>query len=213
VLETALRLLHPLMPFITEEIWQKLPEATRGKAKGERAESIMIAAFPTADSKLINPEAEQDMQMVMDLILAIRNIRGVMNIPPSTQLTVIVKPASGELGSHLEKNGEYVRTLARVKELRIGVKETKPKTAATGVIKSAEVYVPLEGVLDLGEERMRLQKEIAKVSQDVEMFSKKLSNKNFVDKAPKAVVEKDTARLEELKGMREKLEQSMKMLG
>ena len=173
----------------------------------------MVAAFPVADEQLINPEAEQDMQMVMDLILAIRNIRGVMNIPPSTQLTVIVKPESGELGSHLEKNGEYVRTLARVKELRIGKGETKPKAAATGVIKGAELYVPLEGVLDLGEERMRLRKEIDKVSQDVEMFSKKLSNKNFVDKAPKAVVEKDTARLEELKGMREKLEQSLKMLG
>jgi valyl-tRNA synthetase len=136
-----------------------------------------------------------------------------MNIPPSTQLTVIVKPENGETGSHLEKNGEYVRTLARVKELRIGTNETKPKAAATGVVRSAEVYVPLEGVLDLGEERIRLRKEIAKVSQDIEVFSKKLSNKNFVEKAPKAVVEKDTARLEELKAMREKLEQSLKMLG
>jgi valyl-tRNA synthetase len=212
-LETALRLLHPIMPFITEEIWQKLPEGVRGKAKGEKAESIMVAAFPTEEEKLINPEAEQDMQMVMDLILAVRNIRGVMNIPPSTQLTVIVKPENGETGSHLEKNGEYVRTLARVKELRIGTNETKPKAAATGVVRSAEVYVPLEGVLDLGEERIRLRKEIAKVSQDIEVFSKKLSNKNFVEKAPKAVVEKDTARLEELKAMREKLEQSLKMLG
>ncbi len=213
VLESALRLLHPLMPFITEEIWQKMPEGVRGKAKGEKSESIMIAAFPAADTKFINVEAEQDMQMVMDLILAVRNIRGVMNIPPSMQLTVIVKAGSAELGSHLEKNGDYVRTLARVKDLRIGTNEAKPKAAATCVIKGAEVYVPLEGVLDLGEERMRLQKEIAKVSQDMELFSKKLSNKSFVDKAPKAVVEKDTARLEELKGMREKLEQSLAMLG
>jgi len=219
VLESALRLLHPIMPFITEEIWQKLPGEVRSAECGVRkektgkpCESIMIAAFPDTDEKLIDRNAERDMQAVMDLILAVRNIRGVMNIPPSTQLTVIVKPESSELGSHLEKNSGYVRTLGRVSELRIGTAEPKPKVAATGVIRGAEVYVPLEGVLDLGEERMRLQKEIAKVSQDIEMFSKKLSNKNFVDKAPKAVVEKDTARLEELKTMREKLEQSLKML-
>jgi valyl-tRNA synthetase len=212
-LETALRLLHPVMPFITEEIWQKLPNGVKGKGSRGKVESIMVAAFPVADEQVINPEAEQDMQMVMDLILAVRNIRGVMNIPPSTQLTVIVKPGNGELGSHLAKNSEYVKTLARVKELRINVNETKPRAAATGVIKGAEVYVPLEGVLDLDEERARLSKEIEKVTKDADMFAKKLSNKNFVDKAPKAVVEKDTARLEELKAMGEKLEQSMKMLG
>jgi valyl-tRNA synthetase len=99
-----------------------------------------------------------------------------------------------------------------VKELRIGTAEVKPKAAATGVIRGAEVYVPLEGVLDLAEERARLRKEIAKTSQDVELFAKKLSNKNFVEKAPRAVVEKDAARLEELKAMREKLEKSLKML-
>ncbi len=208
VLETALRLLHPLMPFLTEEIWQKLPEAARIGA----ADSIMIAPFPASDRLLANAEAEQDMQMVMEMILAVRNIRGVMNIPPAVQLTVIVKPESGDLGMHLEKNGEYVRTLARVKELRIGIAEVKPNAAATAVIKGAELYVPLEGVLDLAEERSRLQKEIAKTSQDIELFTKKLSNKNFVEKAPKTVVAKDTARLEELKAIREKLEQNLALL-
>jgi valyl-tRNA synthetase len=212
VLETALRLLHPMMPFITEEIWQKLPEGVRSGKSGAPCASITITAFPKTDDRLINEEAEQDMQMVMDLILAVRNIRGVMNIPPSTQLGVIVKPENGDLGSHLEKNSDYVKTLARVKELRIGTAEVKPKAAATGVIRGAEVYVPLEGVLDLAEERARLRKEIAKTSQDVELFAKKLSNKNFVEKAPRAVVEKDAARLEELKAMREKLEKSLKML-
>jgi valyl-tRNA synthetase len=219
VLETALRLLHPIMPFITEEIWQKLPQAVRSNAcssrwsaTGSPCESIMIAAFPVPDASMINADAEQDMQMVMDLILAIRNIRGVMNILPSAQLTVIAKVESAEVGAHLEKNSEYVRTLARVQELRIGTAATKPGAAATGVIKGAEIYVPLEGVLDLAEERGRLQKEIAKTSQDIEMFAKKLSNKNFVGKAPKAVVEKDTARLEELRTIREKLEQSLRML-
>ena len=213
VLETTLRLLHPIMPFITEEIWQNLPEAVRVQGSGVRVESIMVAPFPVADSALMNAGVEQDMQMVMDLILAIRNIRGEMNIAPSMQITVIVKVENTELSEHLEKSAGYAKTLARIKELHIGVAEDKPKNVATAVIKGAEVYVPLEGILDLTSERDRLQKEIAKLSKDIEVFSKKLSNKNFVDKAPKDVVEKDTAKLEEFKVKREKLEESLKMLG
>jgi valyl-tRNA synthetase len=218
VLETALRLLHPIMPFITEEIWQTLPEAVRSSKfvvrsnQKNKAESIMIAAYPVADEKLINAGIEQDMQMVMDLIMAIRNIRGEMNIAPSMQISVIVKVENKELGEHLEKSAVYAKTLARIKELRIGAAEDKPRNAATAVIKGAEVYVPLEGIIDLTQERDRLMKEIAKLSKDIEVFSKKLSNKNFVDKAPKEVVEKDTAKLEEFKVKREKLEQSLKLL-
>jgi valyl-tRNA synthetase len=172
----------------------------------------MIASYPVADENLINPGIEQDMQMVMDLIMAIRNIRGEMNIAPSMQIRVIVKAESGALGEHLERSAGYVKTLARVSELCIGATETKPKAAATAVITGAEVYVPLEGILDLTQERDRLQKEIAKISKDIDLFSRKLSNSAFVDKAPKAVVEKDTAKLEEFKVKREKLEQSLKML-
>jgi valyl-tRNA synthetase len=215
VLETSLRLLHPIMPFITEEIWQTLPEKVRVRGQGGRGkgESIMVSSYPVADEKVINAEIERDMQMVIDTILAIRNIRGEMNIAPSMQINANVKVETEELGEHLEKSAGYIKTLARLSELRIGVAEKKPKAAATGVIKGAEVYVPLEGILDLTQERDRLQKEIAKISKDIDIFSKKLSNKDFVDKAPKAVVEKDTAKLEEFKVKREKLEQSLKMIG
>ena len=213
VLESALRLLHPIMPFITEEIWQALPDKVRSQASGVRHDSIMVSPYPIADEKLINAGIERDMQMVMDLILAIRNIRGEMNIAPSMQIIVIVKVETRELGDHLEKSAGYAKTLARIKELRIGVSETKPASVATAVIAGAEVYVPLEGLLDLNQERDRLRKEIAKISKDIEVFSKKLSNKNFVDKAPKEVVEKDTAKLEEFRIKRGKLEQSLKMLG
>ncbi|HSB32922.1 MAG TPA: class I tRNA ligase family protein, partial [Nitrospirota bacterium] len=220
VLETSLRLLHPIMPFITEEIWQTLPAAVRTEGRGTRdegqtgkAESIVIASYPAADEALINPETERDMQMVMDAILAIRNIRGEMNIAPSMQIKANVKVDTEKLGEHLERSASYVTTLSRIKELKIGVHETKPKAAATAVIKGAEIYVPLEGVLDLTQERERLQKEIAKISKDIEVFFKKLSNPNFVEKAPKEVVEKDTAKLEDFKAKRDKLEQSLKMLG
>ncbi len=213
VLENALRLLHPIMPFITEEIWQTLPEAVRNEKGSGKGESIMIAAYPAADEKLIDAGIERDMQLVMDTILAIRNIRGEMNIAPSMQIRANVKVETGELGEHLEKSASYVMTLARLSDLRVGVSETKPKAAATGVIKGAEIYVPLEGILDLTQERDRLQKEIAKTSKDIEVFSKKLSNKNFVDKAPREVVEKDSAKLEEFKAKRNKLEQSLRSLG
>ncbi len=215
VLESALRLLHPIMPFITEEIWQTLPEETRVGGHGARdhCESITVSPYPAADEKLIDGGIERDMQLVMDTILAIRNIRGEMNIAPSMQISANVKVETEELGEHLEKSASYVTTLARLKELHIGVSETKPRAAATSVIKGAEIYVPLEGILDLTQERDRLQKEIAKISKDIDVFSKKLSNRDFVDKAPKAVVEKDTAKLEEFKAKREKLEQSLKVLG
>jgi valyl-tRNA synthetase len=219
VLETALRLLHPVMPFITEEIWQTLPEAVRSSECGVRSErnkarcqSIMIAVYPSSDEKLIDAGIERDMQAVMDLIMAIRNIRGEMNVAPSLQIPAFVKVERREMAERLERNSGYVRTLGRLSELRIGTDEKKPKAAATGVIKGAEVYVPLEGVIDLSQERDRLMKEIAKISKDIEVFSKKLSNKNFVDKAPKDVVEKDTAKLEDFKVKREKLEQSLKLL-
>jgi valyl-tRNA synthetase len=214
VLETSLRLLHPVMPFITEEIWQTLPESVRrrGMKDGGR-ESIMVAPFPVSAEKLIDTAIEQDMQAVMDLIMAIRNIRGEMNVAPSLQIPAFVRVERQEMAEQLERNSGYVRTLGRLSELRIGTEEKKPKAAATGVIRGAEVYVPLEGVIDLQQERDRLAKEIAKISKDIEVFSKKLSNKNFVDKAPKDVVEKDTAKLGDFKAKREKLEQSLKMLG
>jgi valyl-tRNA synthetase len=212
VLETALRLLHPLMPFVTEEIWQTLPEKVRAEKHNVKADSIMIATYPVAKEEVINGEIERDMQLIMDLILAIRNIRGEMNIAPSMQIHAIVKVENNELVEHIEKSAVYVKTMARLLELRIGISEKKPKAAATGVIRGAEVYIPLEGIIDLTQERDRLQKEIAKISKDIEVFSKKLSNKNFVDKAPKEVVEKDTTKLEDFRAKREKLEQSLKML-
>jgi valyl-tRNA synthetase len=136
-----------------------------------------------------------------------------MNISPSMQIKAIVNVARKDMVDHLEKAAGYVKTLSRLSEMRIGEAEKKPKAAATGVIKDAEVYVPLEGIIDLTQERDRLQKEIAKISKDIEVFTTKLSNRNFVDKAPREVVEKDTAKLEDFKVKREKLEQSLKMLG
>jgi valyl-tRNA synthetase len=206
-LETALRLLHPIMPFITEEIWQKLPKKIR-----REEESIMIASFPKSDDKDIDEAIEQSMRLPMDAILSIRNIRGEMNISPRERVRANIRAENENVVKNFEQTAGYVTSLSGLSHIAIALDTTKPEGSSTGTIRGAEIYVTSDQVIDKGAERDRLMKEIAKTSKDIEMFSKKLSNKSFVDKAPKAVVEKDTARLEELKAMRDKLEQSLAML-
>ena len=208
-LETTLRLLHPIMPFITEEIWQKLPAGTRGTAS-----SIMVSPFPTADEKLFNVESERYMQPSMDTTLGLRNIRGEMNIPPSVRPEAVIKPENEESRKILEETKTYITSLSGLSNIHIAMDAIFPPGSATSTTTWAvsALFLP-EKAIDANAERDRLQKEIGKISQDIELFSKKLTNRNFVEKAPKAVVEKDTAKLEEFKVKREKLEQNLKMLG
>ena len=207
-LETALRLLHPIMPFITEEIWQKLPKEIRGAE-----ESIMISSFPSPDARYIDEAVERSMRLPMDAILAIRNIRGEMNISPREKVRANIRAENEDIIKNFEQTAGYVTSLSGLSHIAVALDTAKPEGSATGTIRGAEIYVTSDQTIDKGAERDRLMKEIAKTSKDIDMFSKKLSNKSFVDKAPKAVVEKDTARLEELKAMREKLEQSLATLG
>ncbi|MDH4161810.1 MAG: valine--tRNA ligase [Nitrospirota bacterium] len=220
-LEAVLRLLHPIMPFITEEIWQKLPDEVRSAECGVRnekpkkaSESIMIAAYPVADEKLINKDIESLMKLPMDAILAIRNIRGEMNISPKERIRASIRAENDGVLKNLEKTSGYVMSLAGLSEITMSLNEPKPEGSAASAIFGAEIYVvPAEQAIDKGAERDRIMKEIAKISKDIDVFSKKLSNKNFVEKAPKEVVEKDTAKLEEFRAKRDKLEQSLKALG
>jgi len=207
-LETVLRLLHPFMPFLTEEIWQKLPVPVRGSAA-----SIMIAPFPQENSSLIDRSVEGIMRLPMDAILSIRNIRGEMNISPKERVKAGIRAENESIRKNLEQTAGYVSSLSGLSHLSISIDEPKPEGSATGTISGAEIYVtPAEQHVDKDAERDRLTKEIAKISKDIELFAKKLSNKSFVEKAPKAVVEKDTVRLEELRAVREKLELSLNML-
>jgi len=196
------------MPFITEEIWQKLPREIRGGKA-----SIMISYFPTPDGKYIDEAIEQSMRLPMDAILAIRNIRGEMNISPREKVRANIRAENENIFRNFEQTSGYVTSLSGLSHLVIALDTIKPEGSSTGTIRGAEIYISADQVIDKGAERDRLMKEIAKTAKDVELFSKKLSNKSFVDKAPKAVVEKDTARLEELKATQEKLEQSLALLG
>ncbi len=205
VLEQLLRLLHPLMPFITEEIWQALP-GTRPAA------SLMLVSWPDAAAIPADVSATVRMELVMDVIRAIRNIRGEMDVPPGKQISALLLCGSQESAAILESAQGAIRALARVGELQVGQELTRPAQAATQVAGDVEICLPLAGLVDIAEEEQRLGKEIAKVRTDVEFFRKKLSNEKFVANAPAEVLEKDRGKLAEAEEKLAILERSLAKL-
>lgn len=185
VISDTLILLHPIVPFVTEEIWDKLP--------GERG-SIMTATWPgmnwEAQRISYSPEAEVAMEFVIELITGIRNIRGEMNIAPSLAFTAIFQTDNPFQKETAEAQMDLIRLLARLDSLTIEGVGEKPKASATSIVSGSAVYVPLEGVIDFDKEIERLEKAIAKVEKEMKGLSGKLANKGFVDKAPEAVVQK-----------------------
>ncbi|MBI2216520.1 MAG: valine--tRNA ligase [Candidatus Rokubacteria bacterium] len=202
VLETTLRLLHPFTPFITEEIWQRLPHD---------GESIMVAPYPRARRKAGDAGAERTMGLVIDLVTAIRTVRGEMRVPPSATLGVTVRP-SAEQGALFEASRRTIEALARAR-LTVDPAATRPASAALAVAGGAEVYVELAGVVDLAAERQRLSKEIRRASETIAMLEGKLARPEFVERAPAEVVERERGRLAAERSVREKLEASLGWLG
>ena len=190
VLEQLLRLLHPFMPFVTEEIWQALP--------GQRPyASIMLADFPTGAELPVDAVGAERMDLVMDVIRAIRNVRGEMDVAPSRQITVILDCKSAESVAILTEGETAIRSLGRVGELTIGQGIERPEQAATQLAGDVDILLPLAGLVDVAEEVKRLGKEIAKVQKDVDFFTKKLGNEKFVANAPPQVLEKDRGKLKD----------------
>jgi valyl-tRNA synthetase len=179
IFENMLKMVHPFMPFVTEEIYQLMRERGEG-------ESISTSEFPEVKKELINPQADKDMEVVENIVTAIRNIRGEMNIPPSKKINVLLKTNEVK-----ERQIDYIKKLAKVEELKAGENISKPKASASSVVKSSEIYVPLEGLIDLDVERQRLQKEITRLEGSLAGIEKKLSNEKFVNGAPAEVVEKE----------------------
>ncbi len=206
VLEVALRLLHPIMPFITEEVWQRLPRSTRD------APSVMIAPWPAADSSLVNPEAVQRMERVMGVIRGIRNIRSEVRIPPNAWLTALVKVEAEEDESLLKSVEAYMRHLARVRDVRIGQTIEKPRHSGVVVTSGMEVYVPLEGLIDIASEAQRVDRELHKVERELNRVNRKLSNTDFLARAPADVVTKERENQQGLRETREKLQRHLSML-
>lgn len=182
ILDQTLRLLHPIMPFVTEELWQAMPH--KGK-------SIVTAAYPTVHEEMSNAKAEDDMGHLIDLIKAVRNIRADANAPMSSSVDLLVKTDNANLKALFENNQDYIERFCHPAKFEVGANLDIPKLAMSAVITDAEVYIPLAELVDLKEEAARLQKEVEKYMNDVNRSVKKLSNERFVANAPDDVVESE----------------------
>jgi valyl-tRNA synthetase len=199
-LESALRLLHPFMPYLTEEIWQQLPKPTGTPA------SLMITLYPIADRRLLDEEAEREVALLQETVTAVRNLMGEYAVPSSSKATLILQTHDAAKRALLEKIIPSLRSLVRqIDKVELRAEGAAPSASGSAVLGDVEMYLPLAGIVDLGAERARLEKERGKAGKDVELLERKLSNDTFVARAPAEVVEKDRARLADLRASIAKL--------
>ncbi|MGD1044407.1 MAG: valine--tRNA ligase [Bacteroidota bacterium] len=214
IFDQALRLLHPVMPFISEELWQNLSD--------RKGQSLVRAAFPNVNEHYINQTVEDELNFIIKVVEAVRNIRGELNVAPSKQIEVHMH-LHGEFGEKLALNANYIQgllnyidRLCRAKTVPTWAREAeifeRPKASASAVVDGTEIYVPLVGIIDLDAERKRLEKEIARLQGLIDSIGKKLTNASFVERAPKDVVEKEREKQKNITTNIEKLKTSIKSL-
>lgn len=205
VMEGIVKLMHPIVPFLTEEIWQRLKPRKDG-------ESIMRQSWEYADPAFYNDAADKNMELVKELIVAIRNIRSEMNVPPARKTdAVLITPETATV-KLLQNHASYFKNLARVETLTVGTKPAKPKLSASAVVAGVELFVPLEGIIDIEVEKSRLQKEITRLEGQIQGITQKLSNNDFIAKAPPQVIEKENAKRDNFNHSIEKLQANLKQL-
>ena len=187
VLKGAMELLHPIMPFITEEIWQHLPGA---------GETIMRATYPKGDPARIFPAVEEEMQLYMDVVRGIRNIRSEMNVPPGKKATGLFYTEDGGKADLIARTTPYLKALAALEDVQILAAKEGLEDCATVVVKGIEVFLPLADLIDFAKEVERLEKEAARLAAEVDRIDKKLGNQGFVAKAPADVIEKEKEKRE-----------------
>ena len=204
VMETALRLAHPMMPFLTEEIWQTLAPML-----GKSGDTIMTAAYPVLDAANLNDQAEADMQWLQGLIGAVRNIRGEMGLGNARLLPVLLQNISAAEHTQISRIEPLFKALAKVESIEFLGKDQEPPLSSSSVIGHASVYVPMKGLIDPKAELGRLQKDFDKVQKQHDQIAGKLANEGFVSKAPPAVVEGEKAKLAEFVEQLAKIKQSM----
>jgi valyl-tRNA synthetase len=232
VLEQSLRLMHPFIPFITEEIWQTLrnadvmchmPDASEKKIDGDKTsisnqtmhDSIMVSKWPEYDKKEMDTDSISQMELIKEVVFAIRNIRSELNIPPPAKVQVIInyKGAKTKGGTDIvASNDSYVKWLAGIEVLKIGTDLPVPRPAAGSVVKGMGINIPLEGIIDIEKEKARLQKEIEKTGSELSGIKTRLSKKEFVEKAPPEIVAKEKERRDEIESKLHKLSANLKML-
>ncbi|MEW6661369.1 MAG: valine--tRNA ligase [Bacillota bacterium] len=205
VLAGTMQLLHPFMPFITEEIWHHL--------QGD-GESISIAAWPKAEVQWDNPPLEKEMELVMDVIRAARNMRAETGVPPGKRVELVLVASNASIKEILITGMSYIQQLAGAEPIRLEVGELseKPSQAAAAVVAGVEIYLPLVGLIDLDKEIKRLSKELAEVTKELERTVGKLQNQGFLAKAPQEVVEKEEAKKQEYMAKKAALEDRLAQL-
>ncbi|MFH1036251.1 MAG: valine--tRNA ligase [Pseudomonadota bacterium] len=199
VFSRLVRMLHPIMPFVTEELWQRLPGATG---------SVMQADWPAGAPGDIDEKAEAEMDLLMSVIGALRNIRGEMGINPGQALPVVLMPHEQALRQVLEAQAPRLKALAKAASLEWATEGQPPAQAASAVVAGVTVYVPLTGLVDFAAEVARLDKEIAKLEKEIAPSRKKLTNEGFLEKAPIEVVDKEKAKVAEIDSKVERLQAS-----
>lgn len=207
VLETILRLLHPIMPFITEEIWQRI-----GPLAGIQDKTIMLQPYPEKEESLISPACENELNWVKTIITSIRTIRSEMNIPPSKFIHVLFKKGTPNDHQYYQNNKHIIDALAKIENVKwLSTNDSTPESA-TAFVGELEILIPMADLIDVKEESARLLREIIKLTKEVERAETKLQNPNFVDKAPQEVVLKEQEKLLELKKTVHKLDMQLKKL-
>ncbi|MNI13105.1 Valine--tRNA ligase [compost metagenome] len=196
VLDQTQRLIHPFMPFISEEIWQHLPHV---------GDTITLAAWPKEQEQFEAPVAVREMDLLMEAIRAVRNIRAEVNVPMSKKIELLVKPANKETLEVLQRNEEYLRRFCNTSHLEIDTSLTAPEKAMSAVVTGVELYFPLAGLIDIAQELVRLDKELQSLHGEVERIEKKLGNEGFVAKAPAKVIEEEKSKLADYADKRDKV--------
>ncbi|GGD54545.1 valine--tRNA ligase [Paenibacillus nasutitermitis] len=196
VLDRTQRLIHPFMPFISEEIWQHLPH---------EGETITLASWPVYDSALEAADAVREMDLLMEIIRSVRNIRAEVNVPMSKKVELLIKPSGEAEAAILNRNEEFVSRFCGTSRLAINMSQAAPDKAMTAVITGAELYLPLAGLIDIDQEIARLEKEIQNLTSEVERVEKKLGNEGFVAKAPAKVIDEERAKMADYADKREKV--------
>jgi valyl-tRNA synthetase len=206
VLDNILKLMHPMMPFITEEIWQQLKPYI-----SHNTDSIMLAAFPAADNTLVDSSIEAEVTWLQQVIIGIRNIRGEMNISPAKQFTVLISKASDLDKKRFAANNTFLLTLAKLSSIEI-ISTEFTETASTALIGEMELLIPLKGLVDVTQESARLSKEIEKLTKDAKRYQAKLGNAKFIDNAPTEVVAEEKRRQEEVEAAMTKLQTKLEQI-
>jgi valyl-tRNA synthetase len=204
IFEILMKMLHPFMPFITEEIWQRIQERSADEA-------ITVSPWPEKTGKLFD-ESVQTFGIIQSQISAVRNIQAEMNLSPKAPLTIVLKPKTAELGEELAAAEWVFRKLLPVDSITFDTAAEKPKASAAAVVDGSEIYIPLKGLIDLDKENQRIQKEIDRLNGFLKGVEKKLANKKFVQNAPETVVEKEKQKKADAESSLSKLRRQLEEL-